>query len=392
MKGCVINRGPNTWALKIDIGKDPVTGKRRSRWHTVHGGIRKAQGKLTELLGTVQDGAYVDRSDSTLEAFLENWLTGFMVRQVAPTTYERYCDLLRLHVIPHIGHLRLQDVTATAIDTLYTKLLIEGRHQKKAGGLAPRTVHHVHRVVKMALKKAAKNNLTKGNPADDATPPKVEEAEIECLEWADVKRLLAFLETGPDGKPRPMYLPSLIAATTGMRRGEVLALRWGDIDFGRNDFGQLTVAQSLEQTKAGLRFKSPKSKGSRRTITLPDLTVAALRRHKAEQAALRLQLGLGKDERDLVITTPEGEPRSPRSLTQEFDRVLKVAKVGRTTFHGLRHAHATDLLRRGVNVKVVSERLGHAGIGITLAIYHHVMPNMQAEVVAILNRALTTDA
>lgn len=106
------------------------------------------------------------------------------------------------------------------------------------------------------MKKAAKNNLTKGNPAADATPPKVEDVEVECLEWADVKRLLAYLEAAPDGKPKPMYVPALLAATTGMRRGEILGLRWSDVDFGRNAYGQFTVAQSLEQTKAGIAVQA----------------------------------------------------------------------------------------------------------------------------------------
>jgi integrase len=151
-----------------------------------------------------------------------------------------------------------------------------------------------------------------------------------------------------------------------MRRGEVLGLRWQDVDLDR---GVLSVVQALEETKDGLRFKAPKTKHSRRKVTLPGITVEALRRHKVEQARLRLQLGLGRDDNALVCPRIDGKPRSPRAFTKEFTRLAAKADIPPITFHGLRHSHATQLLQAGVHPKVAQERLGHSTIATTMDLY-----------------------
>ncbi len=210
-------------------------------------------------------------------------------------------------------------------------------------------------------------------------PPKPEEVEIEILNDAELGTLLkSTCDT--------LWYPAiLLAATTGMRRGEVLAVHWRDIDL---DAAVLTVNQAVEETKAGLRAKPPKTKRSRRNITLPALTVEALRRHRVRQLEERLQLGLGRDHDGLVFTDLEGGLVRPRNLTKEFGRIVKRAGVRRVTFHGLRHTHITKLLVDGVNAKVVSERAGHSNVAITLQLYGHVIPNMQADAAARVDAAL----
>ena len=174
------------------------------------------------------------------------------------------------------------------------------------------------------------------------------------------------------------FYPGLaIIAYTGMRRGEVLGLRWSDVDL---DGAVLTVAQALEQTKAGIGFKGPKTESSERTITLPAVTVEALRVHKAEQAKERLALGLGKSNTDLVFTLWDGEVVNPKNFTKEFGRKAKKAGFPEFTFHGWRHSHATSLLKDGVNVKGVSSRLGHSKIAITLDTYGHVLEEQETDV------------
>lgn len=209
--------------------------------------------------------------------------------------------------------------------------------------------------------------------------PKPEDADIEILTDGQLAKLLHSL------KGKRLYMPVLLAASTGMRRGEILGLRWSDIDLNRQ---VLSVTHSLEETAAGLRLKKPKTKHSRREIALPASMVEALRQHRTKQAEERLALGLGRDNNGPVFISPLGELIRPRNFTKEFTRQVKEADIGKTTLHGLRHSHITHLLKSGVPIKVVSERAGHANITITLSIYAHVLPNMQADAAAVMDDAL----
>lgn len=177
-------------------------------------------------------------------------------------------------------------------------------------------------------------------------------------------------------KGTPLYVPVLVAVTTGLRRGELLGLRWSDLDLKA---GTLTVNQSLERLKGKITFKAPKTKTSRRSITLPITTVQALQEHRAVQAEERLKLGLGRDPRALVFTRADDEPLDADSLTKAFGRLVAAKGVTPITFHGLRHTHISHLLMDGEHVKVVSERVGHANINITLSVYAAYIPNMQAD-------------
>lgn len=182
-----------------------------------------------------------------------------------------------------------------------------------------------------------------------------------------------------------MFPIIFLALGTGLRRGEVLGLRWSDIDLDRCT---LTVAQSLEQTKAGLQFKTPKTKKSRRTIALSTSLVDEIQTHRARQAADRLALGMGRDPNSLVFSRIDGDPIQPDSVTKMFARIVARAKIRRITFHGLRHTHATDLLRAGVHPKVASERLGHASIAITMDTYSHAVPGLQEDAAHRIDAAL----
>jgi integrase len=188
-------------------------------------------------------------------------------------------------------------------------------------------------------------------------------------------------------KHTALYLPSLLALYTGMRRGEILALRWRDVDLAA---AQLTVFRSLEQTKkGGLRFKEPKRESSRRTIAIPALAVDELRRHKREQGEQRMRLGLGAfDDESLVVCRHDSEPMRPRTMTIEFGRLVRrVAGIPRVRFHDLRHTHVTMMLQLGVNPKVVSERAGHSTVAFTLQVYGGVQPGMQEEAAAKIDAA-----
>ena len=376
--GNITKRGKNSWRLKYDIDRDPLTGERHTRYLTVRGTKKDAQRELTRVIHEVDEGAYVDATKETVGEYLERWLRDYAKVNVAPKTFERYSEIVANHLIPALGAIVLKDLRPLHIQGHYSNALESGRLNGK-GGLSPRTVHHHHRILSEALRQAVRWRMLNINPAEAVTPPKPEEVEIEILNNDELGRLLQ------EARPTRSYPAILLAATTGMRRGEVLGLRWRDIDL---DHAVLTVAQALEETKDGLRMKAPKTKKSRRTITLPGITVDVLRAHKIAQAEERLMLGLGRNDGGLVFTTLDGEMVRPRNLTKEFSRLVKRAGVRAVTFHGLRHTHITALLADGINPKVVSERAGHANVAITLALYGHVMPNMQADAAARVDAAL----
>lgn len=388
MKGHIRSRGAKSWEVKLDIGRDAVTRKRKTIYKSVRGTKKEAQGELADMIAAHRKGQLVRPTKETVGAAAEDWLTTIAPRSVSAKTLERYKELVRVHVIPEgdmmagnlvrsLRNVILSDLQADHIDSLYSHLLAAGK--RDGTGLSPRTVRHIHRVLKAVLQHAVRRRKILANPADDATPGKVEDKEVETLSPEELRKLLA------RAQGTKLYMPVLLAATTGMRRGEILALRWSDVDF---DKAELRVEQSLEQTKDGLRFKAPKSKKSRRTITLPALTVAALRRHRASQGEERLALGISGGNDWLVFTRYDGETINPRNFTKEFGRLIKSAGVKRLTFHGLRHTHITQLLAAGEHVKVVSERAGHSDIGITLKVYSHVIPGMQEDVAKRLDASL----
>jgi integrase len=231
----------------------------------------------------------------------------------------------------------------------------------------------------VALRRARALRLIATNPLEDTVRPKVERKELQTLEPDEAAKLLATAEG------TRLYVPVFIALATGVRRGELLALRWRDVDLPAKT---LRVVQSLEQTDAGLRFKPPKTKRSRRTIALPSSAVELLQRHKIAQLEERLQLGLGRDERGLVFAEITGEPVIPDNFTRKFARLVKRAKIRPITLHGLRHSHITDLLRAGVHPKIASERAGHASVAITLDVYSHAVPGLQEDAAQRIDGAL----
>jgi integrase len=386
MKGHLRERGENAWAIILDIGRDPETGRRRQKWHTFHGTTREAQREMRRLLTALDAGTYIEPGKILVKDFLERWLAAYAKAQVSPKTFERYAEIIRCHLIPAIGGLDLAALRPLHLQAYYASAVESGRRPRRgealddrARGLAARTVLHHHRVLREALHQAVKWQMLARNPADAVEPPRPVRTEMRALDEAETARLI---EASAGGR---LYLPILLAATTGLRRGEILAVRWRDIDL---EAGTAAVRQSLEQTKAGLSFKEPKTQKGRRVIALPELAIDALRRHKAEQAKIRLMLGPGYEANDLVCCQPDGRPFKPGNITNSFAELVERLKIPHLRFHDLRHGHATLLLRQGVHPKVVSERLGHSTVGITLDVYSHVLPGMQEEAARKVDSAL----
>ena len=385
-QGHIRPQGDGSWEIKFDLGRDPLTGRRITKYVTFRGTKRKAQEELTRLLGQRNDGSYVEPTKMTVAQYLNHWLEADIDRRVAARTAARYREIVEKNIIPKLGHVPVRKLTAVHIEAFEAELQREGwvkaraKQKVKEGeeapiqekrGLSAQTALHVHRTLSQALGHAVRLGVLFKNPARQVKPPRPPSREIKILDKNEITTLLNA------AKAVGLYVPVLVAVTTGMRRGELLALRWCDID---PTAALLTVNQSLERIKGKFGFKSPKTKTSRRTITLPTITVQALRRHLREQHEARLKLGLGRDPRGLVFARPDGQPMDADTLTKAFRRLVASAKVTPITFHGLRHTHISHLLMEGFHAKVVSERAGHAHVNITLGVYAAYIPSMQTDV------------
>jgi integrase len=380
MRGNITRRGKESWRLKYEIAdRDPTTGKRQTRFLTVHGKRRDAEGELTRILRDLDKGIHVEPSKLTVTEYLERWLTDQAKHRVSAKTFERYDEIVRKHLSPALGSHQLGKLAPLHIQECFGKALASGRRRGN-GGLSAQTVKHHHRVLSEALRQAVRWRLLQFNPCELVDPPRPVRREMKTLDHEQTAKLLKA------AIGRSIYMPILIAVTTGMRRGEILGLRWRDLNL---DEASLAVTQTLEQTAKTLTFKEPKTERSRRTIALPALTVEALRRHKARQAETRLKLGPAYSDHDLVCCRPDGEPTSPRAVTKAFS--VLIADLGmKARFHDLRHSHISHLLAAGVHPKIASERAGHASVSITLDVYSHVIPGMQEDAASRIDAALRT--
>ena len=391
MKGHLRKRGSNTWALIVELGHD-AEGKRRQKWHTFHGNKKDAEAELTRLLHELNTGMYAEPDRMLVRDYLKRWLKDYAQPSVAPKTFERYQEIVTLHLDPALGHIPLQRLKPLHIQAMEAQMLVSGskkrvkkpdnkQHESRPNpplGLSARTVLHHHRVLHAALEQAVKWQLLARNPADAVRAPRPEAKEMDVLDEAGIVCLL------DAAKGTALYIPVLLAATTGMRRGEVLGLRWQDVDLKT---GTVAVRQALSRTKAGPVFTTPKTAKSKRTLALPAIARKALKVHHKQQAEARLRLGPVFRDHGLVCPAEDGRPWHPGTLTSSFRDLTKRAGI-RSTFHGLRHSHATLLLRQGVHPKIVSERLGHSSIGLTLDTYSHVLPGMQEDAAAKVDSAL----
>lgn len=346
-RGNVTKRGKGSWRLKFDVGADPATGKRNTQFVTVRGTKKEAEAELNRRLSQVDEGSFVPKSGTTVGEYCTHWLASIAPAKASAKTLERYREIVEKHIVPKLGATTLQKLDGSKIDDFYNHLRGAGRLDGK-GGLSAQTVLHIHRLLSQVLASAVKAKKLRHSPMDAVqTTPKVRREEIQVLTDDEQLALLRHM------KATPIYLQVLIATATGMRRGEILGLRWSDILFDRNE---LKVAQVVEQTKSRVSFKVPKTDRSRRTISLPVSMMSRLRTAKKEQAELRLKLGLGKSSSDLVFCDLEGHPLNPLNFSKQFASEADAAELGHVTFHGLRHTHITHLLRSGVPVHVVSAR------------------------------------
>ena len=374
MKGHIQHRGKNSFRLKFDAGRDEKTGKRKTQFHTFRGTKRQAQVKLAELIASVAQAKYVEPSKLTVadwvRARVDHWEAA---GEISARTAERYRELVENQIAPHLGAKPLQKLRPVDIEQWHATLRNTGRADGK-GGLAPRTIGHAHRVLGKALGDAAGNELVLKNVVAAKSAPKVNDDEMQI-----VKDNPAFIESL---RGHRLFVAALVSLFTGMRIGEVLALRWGRVDL---DGKVIQVREALEETKAhGIRFKAPKTKAGRRDITLPDFLVDVLREFRKEQLELRLKLGTGKlKDDDLLFAGIDGALPSQKRYSKAWSDFSP--DLG---FHNLRYTHASQLIDAGVDIVTISKRLGHAKPDITLRIYAHLFQKNDGKAAAAINAAL----
>lgn len=359
--GQITKRG-NSWRVFVFVGRDE-NGKRRYDTQTVKGTKKDAQKKLNEMLRDADLGLLGDARKQTLNEYLDTWLETIAKPRLQYRTFQDYGDLMRRYVREPLGNIKLADFKSLHIQKLY------GQMQKK--GLSARIVRYTHAVLRSALQHAVKVNMLPRNEAQLVQLPKQTSKEMDVLNQDEV---VAFLDALQGNRFATMFS---FALATGCRPEEFYALQWKDIDFEK---GTAIIRRALitHRKGGGWHFSEPKTKQSRRTIPLPVSTIKELRNHRRRQLEAKLKLGTAWNNFDLVFASEIGTPLNPPNVTRAFKKALQKADI-RTSIrlYDLRHTTATLLLQAGVNPKVVSERLGHSTIVLTLDVYSHVLPGMQ---------------
>lgn len=352
-----VERYGRGWRYRADVGIDPGTGKRR--WATKGGfaSQKAARTALNKVLSAADEGMVVTRSSTLLGDYLDEWMDGAesSLKQTTAFGYRRAIDKLKAT----LGHVRLQDLTPLGIERAYRQLIVSG--------LAAKTVRHSHTVLRRALADAERLGLVSRNAAAAAKAPAVVDKEQST--WTPAE-LSTFLSSVADHR---LFAAFVLSATTGTRRGELLGLRWRDVDL---DSARVSIVRTITTVNGQPIETSTKTNKSRRRVALDGATVEVLRAHQERQAVDRKAAGSAWQDTGLVFTLEDGSAIHPDRFSRWFSRLVDVAGLPHIRLHDLRHTHATLALQAGVHPKVVSERLGHATVGITLDLYSHVSPAM----------------
>jgi integrase len=369
-EGSITRRKDGLYMARYTVEMPDGMRKRK----TIYGKEREEVAeKLIEALSKRNRGLVFDADNLKLGEYLGRWLTDSVRDTVRPTTFERYEQVVRLHIRPVLGKVKLKNLTSAHVRGLY--------RQKLDSGLSSRTVQYVHVTLHKALKQAIADGLIPRNVTEAVKPPQVRREEMQPLTAEQVKVLFKAVK---GDRLEALYV---LAVTAGLRQGELLGLKWDDIDL---EVGTLQVRRTLTTAKGGPVLSAPKTKSSRRTVRLSQTTLQALRSHLERQLGEIDRAGSLWSENGLIFASEAGEPLDRRYITtHRFKPLLKRAKLPQIRFHDLRHTCATLLLSKNVNPKVVSEMLGHASIAITLDTYSHVLPNMQESAAKAMEEALS---
>ncbi len=365
MKGSVYKRG-KTWSVDAKLTKDE-----NGKWLRVQkGGFRtkrEADDFLREQLNKLDNGDYKKYENITVGEFLNLWLAEYAKHNLKQSTFQNREIIIQKRIVPVIGKIKLEDLKPIHLTRFYNQL-----HEEN---YSLPYIHSMHSLLRSAFRHAVKWQITRTNPMDQVDAPKLT-AKKQLQTWT-IEQAAQFLEYTAALKDEYCHIAYVLAIFTGMRRGEVLGLRWSDVNFDKK---LLQVVQTVYRTNGQKpSIQTPKTAHSTRSITLPDNVIDELRAHKAKQNQMRLMFGALYQDNGLVCPNPNGAPMDPRLLYGHFTKCAKHVGLPAIRFHDLRHTHATIMLQLGEHPKVVSERLGHSNIMITLNTYSHVLPTMQED-------------
>ncbi len=380
MKGHIRKRGRDTYTVIVDMPRDHLTGKRCQKWYTVNGKKRDADKFLRDTLLGMDKGLYVKNSRITFGEWLRQWLKDYVSINTTPRTMESYQSNVEGHIIPALGRIPLLQLEPQNIQTYYADALINGRSDGK-GGLSARSVLYHHRIIGKALRQAVNLGLVARNVVEVVHPPRQSRPTLNVLEVADIPKLLDILHE------TPYYVYYSLLLYTGLRRGEGLALRWKSIDLID---GKLQVVETAYKLGNGeYIIKEPKTAHSRRSVSIPVSLNLLLLEYRGDQVKIFEKLGKQVSPDDFVFVRHDnGLPLDPNMVTKKFSKAIREAKLPHLRLHDLRHTHATLMLKAGIHPKIVSERLGHANISITLDTYSHVLPGLQDEAAERFDRLI----
>lgn len=369
-QGSIIQRG-KTYSVKVPY-KDPADGKWKSVWRTAPS-KRQAERLRTELLAEIDKGGYRKPTKETVADYLQFWLVNYARQRLTPKSYERYESVVRIHIAPSIGGIPLAGLRPEALQALYAA--------KLDGGLASMSVKYIHTIMHKALAIAVKWEKLPRNVADSVDPPRASRTEMQIWDESEIVRFLRAAQTTPY---HPLFA---LALYSGARRGELLALRWQDMDLER---GQMSISRSLHQVGARFVFTEPKTAKSRRMVALPSTATILLRQLRESTEHVHARLGGVVRGSDLIFTASvDGKPLRPNTVSRAWGNLAKLADVKVIRFHDARHSHAALLIKQGIHLKIISERLGHANISVTADTYGHLLPGIQEAAAARFDQAIT---
>jgi len=367
MRGHITKRGKNSYSIAISLGKDLTTKKYKYQWVTVKGTKKDTEKRLSEILHQLDNGTFMKPGKMTVGEYLDQWLKDYRP-SIGPHSAQTYEFFIERHIKPAMGQLPLTSLKPEHLQKVYSDKLLSGRRDG-TGGLSARSVRYIHVTIHRALKSAVRLGLLSRNVADSVDVPGLERHEMQTMTEYDIH---AFLEAA---RSTPYYTLFYLALFTGMRRSELLALRWSDMDLL---MCQASVNRTLHRLNNGeIIFRETKTAKSRRMVALSPHTCLVLQEHRQKQEQDRLLADNPLQESNLVFSQLDGTPLLPDSITHAFMVLARRIGLSGIHLHSARHTHASLMLKQGVHPKIVQERLGHASIQITLDTYSHVAPGLQ---------------
>lgn len=374
MKGYIRKRG-NTFSFTVDIGRDPITGKRKQKTKSGFKTKKAAQEALNEVVYEVNKGVYVFDKNSTVEDLSKEWYENNKHKWVN-TTSDLNLRNVEKWIIPHLGYVKIQDLTPSH-GHRFVKVLMDN--------LADTTTRKIFSIMNQILFYAVDMNVISKNPF--AKIPQPAERAVEKTTWT-FEQIKTFLRTAIVQDPFYHNVVT-VAAFTGMRKGEIFGVRKKDVDFDKK---VINIKQSIHETTShGVEIGGPKTKTSKRSVAIDDNVIKVLKDQIRRNNELKLAMGEGYKNYDLIFCRADGDIYRPSSLNRPFNRLTKKAGVPQIRFHDLRHTHATLLLELGINPKLIAERLGHVDVKTTLNTYSHVTTNMQDQAIQVFNTAFQSN-